>query len=114
MSTGEFLGETIDVVEVAVGLVLVFLLQFTLVESIVVEWSGGGSARTGTGNRRGRSGQWGLAFAIAKGGLDCSESISYIYSIYPLTKYARLSVFLYRSGLRLAPLPPVLCSALLV
>jgi hypothetical protein len=57
VSTGEFLGETIDVVEVAVGLVLVFLLQFALVESIVVEWSGGGSLRTGTGNRRGRSGQ---------------------------------------------------------
>lgn len=82
MSTGEFLGETIDIVEVAVGLVLVFLLQFIQVESIVVEWSGGGSLRTGTGNRGGRSGPWSLAFAGAKGGLDCSKSISDISPIH--------------------------------
>ena len=37
MSTGKLFGETIDVVEVAVGLVLVLLVQLGLVESLVIE-----------------------------------------------------------------------------
>jgi len=37
MSAGKLLGETVDVVEVAVGLVLVLLVQLGLVESLVIE-----------------------------------------------------------------------------
>jgi hypothetical protein len=37
VSAGELLGETVDVVEVAVGLVLVLLVQLGLVESLVIE-----------------------------------------------------------------------------
>jgi hypothetical protein len=37
MSTGKLFGETIDVVEVAVGLVLVLLVKLGIVESLVVE-----------------------------------------------------------------------------
>jgi hypothetical protein len=37
VSAGELLGETVDVVEVAIGLVLVLLVQFGLVESLVIE-----------------------------------------------------------------------------
>jgi hypothetical protein len=37
VSSGEFLGETIDVVEIAVGFVLVLLVKLRLVESLVVE-----------------------------------------------------------------------------
>lgn len=39
MSPGKFLGQAIDVVEIAVGLVFVLLIQFSLVEAIVVEFS---------------------------------------------------------------------------
>jgi hypothetical protein len=37
MGTGEFLGKTVDVVEVAVGFVPVFLVEFSSIESFVVE-----------------------------------------------------------------------------
>ena len=37
MRTGKFLGKAIDVVEVAVGLVLVLLVQLAIVESAIVE-----------------------------------------------------------------------------
>jgi hypothetical protein len=37
VSAGELFGETIDVVEVAVGLVLVLLIELSIVESLVVE-----------------------------------------------------------------------------
>jgi hypothetical protein len=37
MSAGELLSETVDVIEVAVGLVLVLLVQLGLVESLVIE-----------------------------------------------------------------------------
>ena len=37
MGAGKLLGKTIDVVEVAVGLVLVLLVQFGIVEFLVVE-----------------------------------------------------------------------------
>ena len=37
VGAGELLGETVDVVEVAVGLVLVLLVQLGLVESLVIE-----------------------------------------------------------------------------
>lgn len=37
VGTGKFLGQAIDVVEVAVGLVLVLLVQFSSVVGIVVE-----------------------------------------------------------------------------
>ena len=38
MGTGKFLGQAVDVVEIAVGLVLVLLLQFRTVETFVVEF----------------------------------------------------------------------------
>jgi hypothetical protein len=38
MGAGELLSETIDVVEVAVALVLVFLVQFGIVEFFIVEF----------------------------------------------------------------------------
>lgn len=37
MSPGEFLGEAIDVVEIAVGFILVLLIQLVVVEAFVVE-----------------------------------------------------------------------------
>lgn len=37
MSAGELFGETIDVVEVAVGLILMLLVKLGIVESLVVE-----------------------------------------------------------------------------
>ena len=37
MSAGKLFGETVDVVEVAVGLVLVLLFKLGIVESLVVE-----------------------------------------------------------------------------
>jgi hypothetical protein len=37
VSAGELFGKTIDVVEVAVGLVLVLLVELRIVESLVVE-----------------------------------------------------------------------------
>jgi len=53
MGAREVLGQTVDVVEVAVGLVLVFLLQLRLVEALVVELRAMGG-RDGVG-ARGRS-----------------------------------------------------------
>ena len=38
MSAGEFLGKTVDVVEVAVRLVLVLLVQLILVEALIVKF----------------------------------------------------------------------------
>jgi len=38
MGAGKFLGKTVDVVEVAVRLVLVFLVQLILVEALVVKF----------------------------------------------------------------------------
>jgi len=37
MSAGELFGETIDVVEVAVGLVLVLFVELGIVEALIVE-----------------------------------------------------------------------------
>ena len=37
MSAGKLFGKTIDVVEIAVGLVLVLLVELRIVESLVVE-----------------------------------------------------------------------------
>lgn len=37
MSAGKFLGQAIDVVEVAIGLVLVFLLKLGIVEFLIVK-----------------------------------------------------------------------------
>lgn len=50
MGPRELLGEAIDVVEVAVGLVLVLLLQFHVIEVIVVEPLVGWGFRAGTAN----------------------------------------------------------------
>lgn len=48
MGARELLGEAVDVVEEAVGLVLVFLLQLGLVDLLVVEGlSGGGDSMGG-------------------------------------------------------------------
>lgn len=61
MSAGKFLGKSVDVVEVAVGLVLVLLVQLGLVEAIVIELGRGRSRRRANGSlgccgllRRGR------------------------------------------------------------
>lgn len=57
MGTGELLGKPIDVVEVAVGLVLVLLVELGVIVGLVVEFTlradgrDGGSAR---GDRRNR------------------------------------------------------------
>jgi hypothetical protein len=48
VSAGELLGKAVDVVEVAVGLVLVLLVQFIVVEALVVECCGLG--RSGRAN----------------------------------------------------------------
>lgn len=44
MCAGEFLSQPVDIVEVPVGLVLVFLVELIFVESLIVEargvWSG--------------------------------------------------------------------------
>ena len=42
VGAGKFLGQTVDVVEVAVRLVLVLLLQFAIVKGVVVKSGGGG------------------------------------------------------------------------
>lgn len=39
MSTGKFLGEPVDVIEVAVGLVLVLLVELGVVVGLVVEFA---------------------------------------------------------------------------
>lgn len=51
MGPRELLGQTIDVVEVAVRLVLVLLLQLAFVERIVVETGVDGGLRTVTADR---------------------------------------------------------------
>jgi hypothetical protein len=40
MGTWEFLGEAVDVVEVAVGLVLVLLIELSRIEGLVVKFGG--------------------------------------------------------------------------
>jgi hypothetical protein len=40
MRTWEFLGETIDVVEIAIGLVLVLLVELGIVKALIVELGG--------------------------------------------------------------------------
>jgi hypothetical protein len=40
MGTWEFLGEAVDVVEVAVGLVLVLLVELGRIEGLIVEFGG--------------------------------------------------------------------------
>lgn len=52
MGARELLGEAVDVVEEAVGLVLVFLLQFGLVDLLVVE------GLSGCGNSMGGRDDW--------------------------------------------------------
>jgi hypothetical protein len=49
VGTRKFLGQTIDVVEVAVGFVLVFLVQFVMVEGLIIESRSDWSGRLGTG-----------------------------------------------------------------
>lgn len=62
MRLREILGETIDVVEVAVGLVLVFLVELRLVEALVVEFATAAARRSrcnvgGAGDARGSRGR---------------------------------------------------------
>lgn len=61
MGARELLGEAVDVVEEAVGLVLVFLLQFGLVDLLVVE------GLSGCGNSMGGRDDW-LEGASSSGG----------------------------------------------
>lgn len=60
VSTREFLGETVDVVEVAIGLVLVLLVQLGLVEALIVELDRLRSRRLSRGN-------WGILGLITRG-----------------------------------------------
>lgn len=50
MGAGELLSEAVDVVEETVGLVLVLLLQFGLVDLLVVEGLSGGGGGMGGGD----------------------------------------------------------------
>jgi hypothetical protein len=52
MSAWELLGETVDVVEVAVRLVFVFFVQLVLVESLIVKRGRCGGVGTRTGEKR--------------------------------------------------------------
>lgn len=57
MGTGKFLGKAIDVVKVAVGLVLVLLVELGIVVGLVVELTLGANWRDGGspgGDRRNR------------------------------------------------------------
>jgi hypothetical protein len=54
MRAGEFLGQTIDVVEIAIRLVLVLLVELGIVEAFIVEFArrveaGGGGSSDGRG-----------------------------------------------------------------
>ena len=74
MGLGEFLGQAVDVVEVAIGFVFVLFLEFILVESVVVElhrrrWSrlgtwNGSSAVLLCGIVLGMSGQFGIIWHV--------------------------------------------------
>jgi len=48
MSAGEFLCQSIDIIEVAVRFVLVLLLQLSIIESLIIEFDGFGSIVTGS------------------------------------------------------------------
>lgn len=56
VGTGELLGQTVDVIEVAVRLVLVLLLQLVLVELLIVELGAMVARNSASGRRRVRSG----------------------------------------------------------
>lgn len=73
MGPRELLGETIDVVEVAVGLVLVLLLQFHVIEVIVVEPLVGWGFRAGTANCGVGGGGSGRAKRIGQVRVFCSQ-----------------------------------------
>jgi hypothetical protein len=67
--TRKLLGQTVDVVEVAVRLVLVLLLQFAIIESIVVE---AGSDRSSGARAADRGfGGGSRADSVGNVGMDC-------------------------------------------
>jgi hypothetical protein len=89
---GEFLGQTVDVVEVAVRLVLVLLVELGLVEALVVKFgSDGGGGLSSADN----GGDLALVVGVlgwAKGWGSCSCSISIlVFQFSQLSMYAPAS-----------------------
>ena len=55
MSLGKLLGKTVDVIEIAIGFVFVFLVKFGIVEAFIIEFGGFRSSRLGS---------WGASFRM--------------------------------------------------
>lgn len=75
---GEFLGQTVDVVEVSVRFVLVLFVEFIVVKALVVER--GGFGRRGN-SEVGRLASDGLEGRVGKRNRSCPELVIDIYTI---------------------------------
>lgn len=76
MGPRELLGETVDVVEVPIGLVLVLLFQLGVVEVIIVVTTGDGCLGAGAADR-GLGGGRGRANRVVQTRASCSQIRNY-------------------------------------